>query len=214
MNRYMNSAERTNLIRLNLLGGLCQDYIKQKAEAKNQDADDKKMLRYLRTAETYIKKAYYLRRNHLDEQGQRALARSVSHLDFEIVPNDQAHKVKKRMAKFESTIVVKTEDWLDWLEMVLPMSCGLCEHDERFESCRLRKLLVKYDTPPVDENAKGCQYSFKDAGWDVEKLLSRAIKNSHDEGRGASGESNQDTAIPEDEAPNQRKEKKAGKADP
>lgn len=179
MNRYMNSAERTNLIRLNLLGGLCQDYIEQKAGAKSRDEDDKKMLRYLRTAETYIKKAYYLRRGHLDEHGQKALARSASHLDFEIVPNDQAHKVKKRMAEFESTIVVKTEDWLDWLEMVLPLSCGLCEQDERFESCRLRNLLMKYDTPPVDENAKGCQYSFKDAGWDVEKLIDDAIKGTH-----------------------------------
>lgn len=180
MNKYLNSGEKENMIRLDIMHGLLAGWIKEKAK-RAKSTEDKTLLRYLRTADTWFKKAYMYRFNHLDDSQKKALARSVAHLDFEIVPNDKAHAVKKRMADFESTMVVKTDDWLDWLEIALPLSCGLCDHDENYENCRYRKLLMKYATPAVNDSAKGCQYSFKDAGYDVQEMLDGILKHHHDD---------------------------------
>lgn len=176
MKAYLSAEEKRNMIQVNLLHGLVDQWIETRAKYTKDDADEKEALRNLRTARTLIKKVWRKVFDNLDKSQQKALIRSIDHLDFEIVPNDKAHKVKQRMTDFESTMVIKTDDWLDWLEMAIPLSCAVCNHNDEYQKCRIRKLLQKYNTPVINTSAKdSCEYNYKDAGYDVDKLLDATI---------------------------------------
>lgn len=180
MKSYLSAEEKRNMIQVNLLHGLVDQWIETRGKYPTNDADEKEILRNLRTARTLLRKSWRKVFDNLDKSQQKAVVRSMRHLDFQIIPNDKAHKVKKRMEDFESTMVVKSSDWLDWLEMVLPLSCAVCDHDEQYKKCRIRNLLQKYNTPVVNVNAKdSCEYSYKEAGYDTDKLIDDAVDATH-----------------------------------
>lgn len=180
MKSYLSAEEKRNMIQVDLLYGLVDKWIKTREKFPPKDADEKEVLRNIRTARTLIKKAWSKVFDNLDVSQKKAVKRAISHLDFEIVPNDKAHKVKARMEKFEETVIVKSEDWLDWLEMVLPLSCAVCDHDDNYKQCRIRALLQKYNTPAVNINAKDtCEYNYKDAGYDIDELIDDAVAATH-----------------------------------
>lgn len=175
MTPYLNHYEKEHIIQLDIVRGLIAEWADTYGKKKNLKPEDKTFLRYLRTANTWTRKAEEYRRDHLDKDEWKGLYRSVKHLDFQIVPNDKAYKVKERMAKFEDTIIVKTDDWLDWLELIAPYSCGDC-NDKDFKGCRIYKLLHKYATPPVNKkDGNACPYSFLAAGYTYGEAV-KAVK--------------------------------------
>ena len=110
---------------------------------------DKIEAKYLKTANTFIKKALGLYSKRLDpEQYKRIVTDAKSH-EIAIVP--------KRTITYDEEIKVKTDDLYDITDNVLYYRCRNC-YEKLYKECKLYQTMMDMRIPVAELYPENCPY--------------------------------------------------------
>lgn len=157
MNPYLSRDEKASFVQLealaNVQGSVLEIY--QKTKSTNSD-----FLKYLRTSQTWLKKAIGLRKSFLSEDAKLDFIKQASRLKLIFVPSDVAKKEYADLKELSENFVMPISDFEDWYAEVIEHACKKCSRID-WENCKMHCLMTKYGVYPIDPEAKTkCPYSY------------------------------------------------------
>lgn len=157
MNPYLSRDEKRNFVQLEALSISQEAVLAIYQDTKSADSD---FLKYLRTANTWLKKAIAHRKKFLNEDAKIDFIKQVSRLNLIFVPSDEAKKEYAEMKELSENFVMPIADFEDWYCEVIEHSCKTCTRTD-WEKCKMHCLMTKYGVFPADPEAKTkCPYSY------------------------------------------------------
>lgn len=164
MNKYLNRAEKSHIVRMYTIMACAEDLVKY-----YDGKADKSFLRNLKTGITYMKKAMARRGEFMDEDAKKDWVEQCQRLEPFFVPSLNSYKEYQARMKCNDYLVMHQEDVLDLWTGVIPRTCGRCTGKHK-EECNLYKFLLKYNMPVFDANPKGddCPFSYLASGMKIE----------------------------------------------
>ena len=117
MNTYFSKNEKILMTRLMLLSGLIGETIK---EYEKGSAPDKKFMRGLRTANTWLSNAMDRRFEFLDTDAVKDFIRHIDHMDLLFVPNDKAKEARKQIKEMQDSLYLSAETFSRLYSAIIP----------------------------------------------------------------------------------------------
>ena len=117
----------------------------------------------MRTAKTYIEKAFAGVIRDLDPKEVALLMKQASKQELVFMPKREAERAREKLKKESDTMVLPWEQFATLVELGLA-SCSVCESEgEEVAACKYRALLMEQDVQALTlEPAAGkCQYRVK-----------------------------------------------------
>lgn len=160
---YLNAQERKDVAVLRAFSIFLHD----KAALWAKLGRSKEKTKYTRMAKTLTEKIITLMTETLEPQEKERVVNDIKKYHVAAYQNEEAMREFERYRKAESVVPVDAEDLKDLSDEVLVV-CQICrEKDpEKLDSCRLRRILLKYDIPVFNQySSKGeCPYKIPDLG--------------------------------------------------
>lgn len=159
---YLNREEKTQALTL----GAFIAYTSDRAEEWAKLNRPKDLVKFIKTARTYAQKTLDEMCKDLNPDDVAGLLREVKKMQVVTRYNADAIKEYEAVKKMDSVTPVETDDLIDLVELGLA-SCSVCESvGDDADSCRFRKLFLKYDIQPLncDAGPGVCPYRFAKGG--------------------------------------------------
>lgn len=178
MNTYFSKNEKILMTRLMLLSGLIGETIK---EYEKGSTPDKKFMRGLRTANTWLSNAMDRRFEFLDTDAVKDFIRHIDHMDLLFVPNDKAKEARKQIKEMQDSLYLSAETFSRLYSAIIPYTCCNCPRRKDFRQCMLREIFMEVGVHPIDHQANDtCQFDYLAAGIDLMEWARQNLQNGID----------------------------------
>ena len=150
MKQYLNRAEKNQVLTISAFAG----YLIEKSDEWEKAGKSKDAIRYLRTAKSFALKGVDYLFDGLNEDELSKIIKEVGKMDIAVKYKDEALRDYQKMLALDSVTPVETNELMDIAGQAVEI-CKVCEQVP--SECRLRKLLIKYDVPVLNESpGVGC----------------------------------------------------------
>lgn len=158
-NNYLSAAEKDQLLKLAALTVAVNETI----EAWAKTGKRKILVKWLRTAATYIEKAYAARLKELDLKEIRQLTRQAQTKEIVFLSNLEAKRARAKLLEEAGTQVMPWNDFQVLAAHALA-SCSICESGgDDVKECPFRSVLMDQDIEALtlEPDPGACQYRAK-----------------------------------------------------
>lgn len=156
-NKYLNAQEKADMLKIGAITITLDLMIENWAKSKNK----KTLVKYLRTANTYINKAFQGRMMDLEAKEVKLLLKQANDQELLIAPSRDAQRKREALKKEFNTNVLSWDDFSVLVNHCLA-SCSVCEtrDTDTIETCKFRALLMEQDVQALTLEPKTgqCQY--------------------------------------------------------
>lgn len=160
MNPYLSRDEKASFVQLEALANTQESVLEIYQKTKSTNSD---FLKYLRTSQTWLKKAIALRKSFLSEDAKLDFIKQASRLKLIFVRSDVAKKEYADLKELSENFVMPITDFEDWYAEVIEHACRTCSRMD-WVNCKMHYLMTKYGVYPIDPEARTkCPYSYIDA---------------------------------------------------
>lgn len=157
---YLSATEKDQLLKVAALTAALDDTIEAQSKGKGVN---KVMLKYYRTAKSYVEKAFALRLKEIDLKDVRLLMKQAKSKEIIFAEGYEAKRERINMMAAAGTQVLSWSDFATLAAHALA-SCAVCEScgDDMLE-CQFRKVLMDQDIEALtlEPDPGKCQYRVK-----------------------------------------------------
>lgn len=112
----------------------------------------------IKTAETYLTKAYSSILNRLNKDEAIKIGKRLSSFNFRILDKYTLDKLNRETNDKFINAIVPREQFMDWCEEIMEVKCKGCTQDR--QACKLREVFEENFIQEADWGLDNCRYAY------------------------------------------------------